>query len=459
MFSYAANCKEVMRVANIARVASISRVFSSSLSPSNSANPHRGSFVIQSFNTISPIGLEKFPRESYTVSGKPDTSNPHAIILRSHALQEDQIPNSVRCIARCGSGVNNIPVPRMTVKGIPIFNTPGANSNAVKELAICGILLASRRIVDGINHMVDLGDKGLARERVEVDKAMFKGCEIKGKTLGIVGLGHIGSSIAHDATALGMKVIGHDSRLSLSSAIKLPSETELFDNVEHIFKHADYISLNIPYINKPVHEGGTHNMISHELLRMMKPNTTILNMARGELVDSKALRDVFDSGGTGKYVTDFPDDLLYNHPNAIILPHLGASTAEAEDMAATMAVDTVKLFLETGTIVNSVNFPETILCPRGDNVVRIVVVNVNKSSVTEYIADLVANSNLNLLQQVSNSRDMIAYNVFDVECGTIETEKDGDVLTELQKQITTADGVISIRFISNHHYGHLMDTA
>lgn len=220
----------------------------------------------------------------------------------------------------------------MTELGLPVFNTPGANANAVKELIICGLFLASRRVTDGINHMKELGEKGLARELVEKDKALFGGREINGKKLAVIGLGHIGASTAQDASELGMRVTGYDPGLSISSALKLPGDLVLEDSIASAVANADYISLNIPYIKGTRGEGGTHGIIGKEVLSHLRPRAVILNFARGELVDSVAMKEYLNSGD-GRYVTDFPDDEVWDHPNAIIIPHLGASTSEAEDEA------------------------------------------------------------------------------------------------------------------------------
>ena len=407
-----------------------------------------GSFTIQTYNKISPHGLAKFPQPQYTVTSDPVVENSHAIMLRSHKLKEEEVPLTVRCIARCGAGTNNVPVERMTELGIPVFNTPGANANAVKELVICGLLLGSRRVVAGINHMKELGDEGKAKERVEKDKSMFGGCEIRGKTLGVVGLGHIGAATARDASALGMKVVGYDPGVSIDNALKLPNDIKIMDSMKSVFASSDYVSVNIPYVNKPVSEGGTHKVIGRDLLMSMKKTTTILNFARGELVDSEALKDWFDSGATGKYISDFPDDLLYDHENVVLLPHLGASTEEAEDAAAEMAAETIKTYLESGTIVNSVNFPETKLEARGDTTVRIGIINKNEKGVLAKILGVISDANLNILQQVNKSRNDVAYNVIDVE---LDSLGDGKFQTwsELQERLTMIDGVVSSRFMND----------
>lgn len=280
-----------------------------------------------------------FPREFYNVDPAEETDRPaQVLMLRSHKLQEEEVGVAVRAIARCGAGTNNIPVDRMTELGIPVFNTPGANANAVKELIVAGLFLSSRRVIDGINHMKDLGKQGLAKERVEKDKALFGGREIKGKTLAVIGLGHIGAATARDAEILGMKVVGYDPGLSVTSALKLPLSMDLRDSIASAVADADYISINIPYIKG---EGGTHGIIGPDVISHFKSGAVLLNFARGELVDSEALKPHLDSNG--RYVSDFPDDTLWDHENAIILPHLGASTEEAEDQA--VSCDAMLCFL------------------------------------------------------------------------------------------------------------------
>jgi D-3-phosphoglycerate dehydrogenase / 2-oxoglutarate reductase len=341
---------------------------------------------------------------------------------------------------RCGAGTNNIPVSRMTELGIPVFNTPGANANAVKELIVCGMLLGSRRVIDGINHMKSLGAQGLARDRVEKDKALFGGRELQGKTLAVIGLGHIGSLTAQDAKNLGMKLKGYDPGLSVQAALKLPRSIEITDSITSAVTGADYISLNIPYIKG---QGGTHGIISKEIISHFKSDAVLLNFARGELVDSAALKEFLDNGD-GRYVSDFPDDVLWDHKNAVILPHLGASTEEAEDAAAAMAADTIRDYLETGNISNSVNFPSTKLDPCPGGTVRITVVNKNVPGCLAAITDAVASENYNIIQQINQSRGEIAYNVLDVD-----TTAHDDVVTfkHVQEKITMLPGVLSSRII------------
>uniref|UniRef100_A0A7S1BYJ6 phosphoglycerate dehydrogenase n=1 Tax=Corethron hystrix TaxID=216773 RepID=A0A7S1BYJ6_9STRA len=408
-------------------------------------NYHPEKFQIKTFNKISKLGLGEFPTDTYDIrSQEVDAKNAHAILLRSYKIQEDEVPLTCRAVARCGAGTNNVPVARMTELGIPVFNTPGANANAVKELVVCGLLLGSRKIVDGIVHMKDLGRQGLAKERVEKDKALFGGREIKDKTLGIVGLGHIGASTARDARGLGMQLCGYDPHLNVENALKIPRSLSLEDSISGVCTKSDYISLNIPYIKGSPAEGGTHGIIDRDIISHMKSDAVLLNFARGELVDSAALKDFLDGGG--RYVSDFPDDLLWDHPNAIILPHLGASTAEAEDAAAAMAANTIRDYLEHGTINNSVNFPTTRLNNRPKNAVRVTIVNKNVPGMLAHITEAFGESELNILQQINASRGTVAYNVVDVE---LPENKDGGVVCfkKLQERITMVDGVLSSNII------------
>lgn len=401
-----------------------------------------GTYKIQTFNKISEVGLKAFPEEKYKINGGAfKKKNAHAILLRSHKLQEDEVDVTVRAIARCGAGTNNVPVARMTELGVPVFNTPGANANAVKELVLCGMFLGSRRVVDGVNHMKELGKKGLARERVEKDKSMFGGRELQGKKIAIIGLGHIGASTARDASLLGMDTVGYDPSLSIESALKLPRSIVLSDSIISAVSNADYISINIPYIKG---EGGTHGIIGEEVISHFKKDAVLLNFARGELVDSVAMKKYLDEGD-GRYVSDFPDDEVWDHKNAIILPHLGASTEEAEDAAATMAADTVMEYLNTGTIKNSVNFPDASLPDRPANTIRFTVVNSNKPGMLASITGAMANFDLNILQQINHSKGEIAYNVIDVAPHTA----DGNAISlkSLQEEITKLDGVLSSRVL------------
>jgi D-3-phosphoglycerate dehydrogenase len=301
------------------------------------------------------------------------------------------------------------------------------------------MLLGSRRVVDGINHMTKLGEQGLAKERVEKDKALFGGREIKGKTLAVIGLGHIGAATARDAEHLGMNVVGYDPSLSIENALKLPRSIDLSDSIANAVRDADYISINIPYIKG---EGGTHGIIGKEVVGCFKTGAVLLNFARGELVDSDAMKEHLDNND-GRYVSDFPDDLLWNHENSIILPHLGASTYEAEDAAASMAAETIKEYLSTGTIRNSVNFPATTLGAAPENTIRFTVTTKNVPGMLAHISEVFAGDDLNILQQINQSRGDVAYNVVDIDIaghGVFDFKG-------VQEKITMLEGVLSTRVI------------
>jgi len=404
-------------------------------------------FQIQCFNAISPIGLKKFPTQQFLLTGSagavPDgtSEEPHSILLRSHKLQSAEVGQMVRAIARCGAGTNNIPIDEMTARGIPVFNTPGANANAVKELVICGMLLASRGIVEGINHTTskivpEEKDHKAIAARIEKDKKHFVGQELAGKTLAVCGLGNIGAMVAEAGLALGMNVVGYDPKLSVDAAWRLPNEVGKMATLEEAFEKGDYITINMPYI-----KGVTHHAVNAEVLSKMKPGANILNMARGEIVDGEALIRMYDNGHKGKYICDFADEFMQHHPNFLCIPHLGASTAEAEDNCAEMAAAQIINFLETGAIKNSVNFPTTDLARQDSSASRLCIINENKPGVLSAITQAIAGKGLNIAQQLNTSRDVIAYNVIDLD-GFAET--DGEAL---QKDLISIEGVLSTRFI------------
>ncbi|KAG2492025.1 hypothetical protein HYH03_009754 [Edaphochlamys debaryana] len=405
-------------------------------------------FTIKTFNAISPVGLQRFPKGKYVVSGDDAQlpSSPMAIMLRSHQLKVEEVPATVRCIVRCGAGVNNIPVPKMTELGIPVFNTPGANANAVKELVICSLLLASRGIVEGHKHVENViykeenMDYEKVAKRIEKDKAKFVGTEIEGKTLGVIGLGAIGGLVVNAALALGMKVVGYDPVLSLDAAWKLPGDRMTrADSLDDLLKVSDFITVHVPYI-----KNATHHMINGTNMKICKPGVHLLNFARGEIIDGEALADMYKSGRmTGKYVSDFADPFLSGHPKHLVIPHLGASTEEAEDNSAAMAADTIKDFLETGTIRNSVNFPQTVLDKKPGHIGgRLCIVNKNEAGVLGQITTYLGTQKVNIEQQINTSRGDIAYTVLDF--GKVEDP------AGLQAGLAKAcPGIISSRFIGN----------
>mmetsp|Transcript_8433 Transcript_8433/g.14215 ORF Transcript_8433/g.14215 Transcript_8433/m.14215 type:complete len:490 (+) Transcript_8433:45-1514(+) len=403
-------------------------------------------FQIQTFNAISHEGLKHFPPSQFMLTGSsgrvPEevVDEPHAILLRSHKLQSDEVKPSVRAIARCGAGTNNIPIEEMTRRGVPVFNTPGANANGVKELVICSLLLASRGVVEGIEHVkntlqVEESNHKAIAARIEKDKKFFAGQEIRGKTLAVCGLGNIGAMVAEAGIALGMNVVGYDPKINVEAAWRLPSTVIRLQSLEEVFAAADYVTINMPYI-----KGATHHAINGAVLAKMKPGCHVLNMARGEIVDGEALRTTYDAGHTGKYICDFADPFMQGHPNFICIPHLGASTAEAEDNCAQMAAQQIIEYLQTGAIKNSVNFPNTNLEMQAASTTRLCIINRNEVGVLGQITTLLGARGLNIVQKLNTSRDGIAYNVVDLDV----TKKDMDGVTG---QLMALDAVLSTRII------------
>lgn len=436
------------------------RLFADGTTSSSAAGKHR--FIVKTFNEISPVGLRELPSDTYRIVKDEQEleadahADAHAILLRSHKLSEAQVSESVRVIARCGAGTNNIPVERLTELGVPVLNTPGANANAVKELVLCALLLASRGIVQGAVRMKELGDAGEAHAQVEKVKKQFGGHEIVGKTLGVIGLGNIGAAVAESALLLGMNVVGYDPVLTVEQAWRLPSNNPKMrraETVSGVLSEADYVSLHVPFI-----KGVTENLIDGAATQHMKDSCHLLNFSRGELVDSSAMLARFNGGASGRYVSDFPDDVLYAHPNTIILPHLGASTEEAEENSAAMAARTVRNFLETGSIVNSVNFPTLQMEARPDSTARICITTENVPGMLGQILSLLGGAGINVLQQANASQGLVAYNVIDIARGIDKystaqgTAADADSLaftswSQLQDAITEIEGVLNTRVI------------
>lgn len=371
-------------------------------------------YSIRTYNAISDKGLGRFEPEKYAVS--PDESTPEGIILRSQKLHDEALPSSVCAIARAGAGVNNIPVADYTRKGIVVFNTPGANANAVKELVLSGLLLSSRGILEGRDYVATLGDMSDAGEMsklLEKKKKQFAGSELLGKTLGVVGLGAIGSMIANAALALGMKVVGYDPAMSVEAAWRLSSQVTRMENLQSLLAEVDYVTLHVPAID------ATKNLINAETLALMKPSSVILNFAREAIVDADAVVEALDADKLRRYVCDFPMPNLIGHEKVIALPHIGASTDEAEENCAIMAVDQLKDYLENGNILNSVNFPQTNM-PRTPGATRITFSNDNVSGVLGEVLGLLADNNVNVLDIVNKSRNDVAYNILDVEQSPVD---------------------------------------
>jgi D-3-phosphoglycerate dehydrogenase len=388
---------------------------------------------ILTLNQISLKGLERLPRDCYEIAS--EFSQPDAILLRSYKLQEGDIRPSVLAIARAGAGVNNIPVDICTARGIPVFNSPGANANAVKELVATGLLLGSRGIIEGIDYvrtLSDVQDAGELNKTLEEQKKRFKGNELVGKTLGVVGLGAIGSLVAEMALTMGMEVMGFDPALSVEAAWRLSSQVRKADTLSALFARCDYISLHLPVLD------ATRGMINEELLRAVKPTCCLLNFARQEIIDQNALLHALENGQLRKYIADFPTPELIGRPDVILMPHIGASTDEAEDNCAIMAADQLRDFLENGNIRNSVNFPTLQL----DRVrgCRLSVANDNVPKILGNVLSILADENINVIDMLNKSRDEIAYNLID-----ISTQPAQEVLDRMR----AIDGVINVRLIGD----------
>jgi D-3-phosphoglycerate dehydrogenase len=388
-------------------------------------------FRILTLNQIAARGLERLPRQYYEIAS--EFSAPDAILLRSHKLQPEAIAPSVLAIARAGAGVNNIPVATCTERGIPVFNTPGANANAVKELVIAGLVLGSRGVLEGSRYVGTLGemrDAAALSTLLEKEKSRFKGNELAGKTLGVVGLGAIGSLVADAALALGMRVVGHDPALSVEAAWRLPREVGKIDSLAALFARSDYISLHLPVLPS------TRALVNRELLSNCRPGTRLLNFAREELVDEAALIEALDEGRIGRYISDFPTPALIGRPDVVLLPHIGASTDEAEENCAVMAVDQLRDFLEHGNVRNSVNFP-TLQLDRTTEL-RLAIANRNVPGMLGQLLSLLAEANINVGDMLNKSRDEIAYNLIDIEQRPDET---------LLQRMRAVAGVVSVRLL------------
>ena len=388
-------------------------------------------YRIKTYNQIADIGLSRFPRDHYQVG--PDIGDPDAYILRSHKLHGEAVPDSLLAVARAGAGVNNIPVDEYTHKGVVVFNTPGANANAVKELVTAALLLGSRRILDGMNRvqeMTDIEDAEQMAKQLEKEKKQFAGCEIRGKTLGVVGLGAIGSLVANSALDLGMRVAGFDPALSVEAAWRLSSRVQKVDSLDALLRISDFVTLHVPAIEQ------THHLIDAEALKRFRPGARLLNFAREQVVDVDAVISALDRGELAAYITDFPVPELLGRKDALLFPHLGASTAEAEENCSVMAAEQLMDFLENGNIVNSVNYPQTRMARDGGY--RITFANDNVPRVLGTVLSVLADHNVNVIDMVNKSLRDIAYNIIDVE-----TEPTAEII----EAIAAAEGVMHVRVI------------
>lgn len=386
-------------------------------------------FKIQTLNNISDLGLDRLPREKYEIAS--EIAHPDAILLRSFKMHDMQIPASLLAVGRAGAGVNNIPVEKLSARGIPVFNAPGANANAVKELVIAGMLLACRNICQGWDFARRLeGDDATLNKLVEEGKKDFVGFELPGRTLGVIGLGAIGREVANAALALGMKVIGFDPGITVHGAWQLSSSVQQAINVDDLVAKSDFISLHVPLNDV------TRHLINAQRLKLVKKGVVVLNFAREGIIDDNALSDALNGGKVYAYVCDFPGNLFKNNPRVIALPHLGASTGEAEDNCAVMVAEQVRDFLENGNIHNSVNFPEAMM-PRTEGQ-RIAIANANVPNMVGQISTAMAKAGINIIDLLNKSRGDYAYTLADVE---------GKIPDKVVQEIAKIDGVLSVRIL------------
>lgn len=388
-------------------------------------------YKIRTYNQISDKGLSRFPMDRYQVG--PDVADPDAFILRSQKLHDEPVPDTVLGVARAGAGVNNIPIAEYTRRGIVVFNTPGANANAVKEMVAAALLLGSRRILNGMNRvqeLTDITDPELMAKELEKEKKQFGGSEIAGKTLGVVGLGAIGSMVANMALEMGMHVAGYDPALSVEAAWRLSSQVEKMESLEALLKVSDFVTLHVPAIEQ------TRHMISTAALLRFKPGAKLLNFAREEIVDTAAVVAALDEGRLRGFITDFPLPVLLGREDCLLFPHLGASTAEAEENCSVMAAEQLMDFLENGNIFNSVNFPRTRMSRNGGY--RITFSNENVPRVLGHVLSVLADHDINVIDMVNKSLHEVAYNIIDVE--TRPTQ-------EIVDAIARVEGVMHVRVI------------
>ena len=384
-------------------------------------------FTIKTLNGISDNGLKKFG-DNYNIDNQSET--PDAIVVRSASLHDMSFPDTLHSIARAGAGVNNIPIDRCTEDGIVVFNTPGANANAVKELAVAALLLSSRKIVDGVNWVRSLEGDDISKD-IEKGKSQFVGPEIRNKRLGIIGLGAIGVMVANAAVNMDMKVYGYDPYISVEHAWGLSRSVKKADDLNKLFSKCDYITLHIPLTDQ------TKGMLNSEVFEKMKPGMRILNLSRGGLVNDNDLIDALNKGWVSTYITDFPDAKIINVPGVIPIPHLGASTPESEDNCAIMAVMQTIDFLENGNIKNSVNFPS---CDLGIRMAkhRLTIAHRNIPKMLGQISAVLSEQGVNIVNMINRSRGNYAYTMVDLE---------SEITDENVKRINDIDGVIRVRVL------------
>jgi D-3-phosphoglycerate dehydrogenase / 2-oxoglutarate reductase len=387
-------------------------------------------YRILTLNNISVRGLERLPRERYELAS--EIGNPHAVLLRSADMHGMDIAPSVLAVARAGAGTNNIPVAALSKRGVPVFNAPGANANAVKELVLAGLFLAARNICQAWAYARELqGDDGAIDEAVEKGKKNFVGFELPGRTLGVVGLGAVGVEVCNSAEALGMKVLGYDPQITVARAWQLSSSVQQALSLDDLFARSDIVSVHVPMLEQ------TRGLINGARLRLMRPGGAVLNFARAPIVDEAEVAAELDRGHLHAYICDFPTNTLKKHPRAVTLPHLGASTLEAEDNCAVMVADTLREFLEQGHIRHCVNFPDAAL-PREAGSIRLAIANANVPNMVGQISTCLASAGLNIAELLNRSRGEYAYTLIDAE---------GVADEPLLQRIRAIDGVLSARLV------------
>ena len=388
-------------------------------------------FKIQTLNNISPLGLERLPRGSYEVAS--EIGSPDAVLVRSADMHKLEIPASVKAIGRAGAGTNNIPVAAMSQRGVPVFNAPGANANAVKELVLAGLLMAARNIPQALDFVKKLdGDDHALHKAVEDGKKKFVGFELPGRTLGVIGLGAIGVKLANTAVELGMEVYGYDPAMTVQNAWKLDSRVKQALSVDDLVAKSQFISAHVPLLE------ATRGLINAERLKLMKKQGVILNFARAEIVDDQAVVEALAAGSLHAYVCDFPSNALKGNPRVLATPHLGASTGEAEDNCAVMVAEQIREFLEVGNVRNSVNFPEAVM-PLLPGKTRLTVVNANVPNMVGQITTALAKHNLNIADLLNKSRGDIAYTLVDIDSAVGEA---------VVAEIAAIQGVLKLRVIA-----------
>ncbi len=386
-------------------------------------------FKIRTLNSIAVAGLDRLPRDRYEVAS--EVGRPDAILLRSFKMHDMALPDSLLAVGRAGAGTNNIPIAKLSKLGVPVFNTPGANANAVKELVVAGLLMAARNLPQALDYMRNLKMSGDELDKaVESGKKQFVGFELPKRTLGVVGLGAIGVEVANAALKLGMNVLGYDPTITVQHAWQLSSGVQKAVNLDDLFARADVVTVHVP-LNK-----STDKLVNAQRLEAMRRGAIILNFSRDAIVDSEAIIAALNAGKVGAYVTDFPTRALLDHPKVICLPHLGASTVEAEENCAVMVVDNVREFLENGNVTRSVNFPETVLQRTRPN--RVAIPHKNVPNMVAQILTCLAAQDINIADMLNHSRDELSYTLVDLDAAPSAATVD---------RIRGIDGILSVRVL------------